>query len=84
MKMKMKMKQSKNLLSKSFSVLKPPPITTVSEWSDCYRILSGEASSETGRYKTSRTPYLREVMDCVNDPTVKTIVFMKSSQVRSN
>lgn len=35
-----------NPLLKAFEVLKPPPPVTVSEWSDRYRILSGEASAE--------------------------------------
>jgi len=39
---------------------------TVSEWADEHRILSGVASSEAGRWHTSRTPYLREIMDCLS------------------
>jgi phage terminase large subunit GpA-like protein len=42
---------------------KPDPRLTVSEWSDTYRILTSEASAEAGRWRTDRTPYLREIMD---------------------
>lgn len=62
--------------------IRPDPIQTISEWSDENRILSPEASAEHGRYKTDRTPYLREIMDELSpsSPTER-VVFMKSAQV---
>jgi len=50
---------------------KPDPRLTVSEWSDTYRILTSEASAEAGRWRTDRTPYLKEIMDVMSptDPT---------------
>lgn len=62
--------------------LKPEPRLTVSQWADRFRVLSKKASSEPGPWDTSRTPYLREIMDVlsVNNPAKK-IVFKKSSQV---
>jgi phage terminase large subunit GpA-like protein len=62
--------------------LKPDPTLTVSEWSDRYRILPSKGAAEPGRFRTSRTPYLREIMDCLSPVSpVQRIVFMKSSQV---
>lgn len=46
--------------------LKPDPLLTVSEWADRYRVLSQRASSEPGRWRTERTPYLRDIMDCLS------------------
>ena len=40
--------------------LRPEKSLTVSEWSDTYRILSSKASAEPGKWRTSRTPYLKE------------------------
>lgn len=55
---------------------------TVSEWADANRVLSGEGSAEKGRWQTSRTPYLREIMDCLSeDSPDRMVAFMKSSQV---
>ena len=59
----------------------PPPNLSVSEWSDNYRILSAESSAESGKWRTSRAPYQKEIMDSVNDHKIHTIVFMKSAQV---
>jgi len=53
----------------------------VSEWADQNRVLSPEASAEPGKWYTSRTPYLREIMDAASDPVVGTVVVESSSQV---
>jgi phage terminase large subunit GpA-like protein len=61
--------------------LKPSPRLKVSEWADQYRQLSREASSEPGRWRTSRAEYQRGIMDAIGDPAVKRVVVMKGSQV---
>lgn len=60
----------------------PDPILTVSEWADRHRILSKVASAESGRWKTSRTPFLKEIMDnlSVTSPFTE-IVFQKGTQI---
>jgi phage terminase large subunit GpA-like protein len=59
----------------------PDPLLTVSEWADRYRVLSQRASSEPGRWRTARTPYLKEIMDCLSSSSpVQRVVFMKGSQ----
>ena len=62
--------------------MKPDPHLTVSEWADEHRWLSGISASEPGRWRTSRTPYLRGVMDSLSpsDPATR-ISFMKGAQV---
>jgi len=62
--------------------LLPEPMLTVSEWADENRFLSKKSSSEPGKWRTERTPYLREVMDTLSiTHPAKKIVFMKSSQI---
>ena len=62
--------------------LRPDSIMSVSDWADANRVLSQTASSEPGRFRTSRTPYLREIMDALS-PTSKyeKVVFMKGAQI---
>lgn len=62
-------------------ILKPPPDLTVSEWADKHRKLSSEASAEPGQWRTSRAPHQEEMMNAVNDPNIKQVVIMTSSQV---
>jgi len=62
--------------------LAPDPALTVSEWADRYRILSSRASSEAGRYRTDRTPYMRAIMDALSPShPARRVVFMKAAQV---
>lgn len=42
---------------------RPNPRLLVSEWADRHRILEGAGASEPGPWKTTRTPYMREIMD---------------------
>ena len=56
--------------------------TTVSVWADQYRQLSEVASAEPGKWRTARTPYLREIMDCL-DPSypAKRVAVMAGAQL---
>src|ERR1700747_3564439 len=61
---------------------RPDPLLTVSEWADRYRTLSQRASAEPGPWRTERTPYLREIMDCLSPSSpVETIVLIKGAQI---
>lgn len=64
------------MLAKS---LRPVPRMTISEWADKYLYLPSTAA-EPGRYKTSRTPYVKEIMNAFTDDEVQKIVFKSSSQ----
>jgi phage terminase large subunit GpA-like protein len=60
----------------------PRRALTVAEWADDHRYLSGKQAGERGRWRTARTPFLREIMNCLSpDSTARDIVVMKSSQV---
>lgn len=57
--------------------LKPTETLTVSEWADKYRIIPREGGAkEPGRWRTSRAPCLREIMDnlSASNPTNFTVV----------
>lgn len=60
----------------------PRRALSVSQWADDHRVLSTKQSSESGRFRTARTPFLREIMDSLSSQsTVTDVVVMKSSQV---
>lgn len=62
--------------------LAPPAATTVSEWADHNRILSGKGAAEKGPWRTERTPYLREPMDCLSPSSAtRRVVLMFGSQM---
>ena len=73
---------AEDLLRAWGSGLRPDPYRTVSEWADRHRVLGARAAAEPGRYRTARTPYMREIMDALSPGhPAQRIVFMKAAQV---
>lgn len=68
-------------LAKILSGMKPPENLTVSQWADKNRRLTSESSAEIGKWRTSRTPYMLEILDSFTDPLIEHIVVWASSQV---
>lgn len=61
--------------------LRPEEPLTVSQWADKYRKLSSKASAEPGPWRTSRTPYLQEPMDCLSTTSpVQRVVMQFAAQ----
>ena len=64
------------------AALRPDPPLSVSEWADQHRVLSGKSSSEPDQWRTSRTPYLREIMDSLSTQSrFQRTAFLKGSQI---
>jgi phage terminase large subunit GpA-like protein len=60
----------------------PPDPMTVAEWADRYRVLSSKGSAEPGPWRTDRTPYLREPMECLSPSSpYRRVVLMFGSQL---
>lgn len=68
-------------IQRAVALVAPPPPMTVSQWADACRIVSPEVSSSPGRWRTDNAPYLREIMDSVNDHRVERIVVMKAARM---
>lgn len=60
--------------------LQQVPKTSVSEWADSYRMLPPE-SAEPGRWKTSRAPYQREIMNAFTAPGIHRVAVKSCSQI---
>lgn len=59
----------------------PEPAGLVSDWANANRVLTSEASSEPGPWRTDRTPHAREPMDCMSASSpVKRVVLIWGSQ----
>ncbi len=78
----MPMPEAKTIIREAMQeALLPPADLTVSQWADANRILTPRASAEHGQWRTSRTPYLREIMDALsaNSP-VQEVTAMMAAQ----
>ena len=58
------------------------PKLNINEWADEHMILSSDGSAEPGKYRTSRVPFMKEIMVCLSpsDPCNR-VVLMKPSQI---
>lgn len=70
-----------NWLQSELDAFTPLEMISVSDWCDKYRVLDSLSSSEAGRWKTSRTPYLKEIMDSINDYKIEEISLIAGSQL---
>ncbi len=71
--------QLNKCLKKALKGFNPPENLTVSDWADKYRVLPREGAAEGGKWRTSRTPYFKEVMDSFTDPTINRIVVVAAA-----
>ena len=53
---------------------------TVTEWAEKYRVLPSTAA-EPGKYKLSRTPYAKEIMDAFTEEGITRVVVKSAAQV---
>lgn len=67
--------------------LLPDPLESISEWADKHVVLP-KGTPEPGQWRTSRTPFLADIMDCLSPFPIKPenrnkkeVVFMKPAQV---
>jgi phage terminase large subunit GpA-like protein len=61
----------------AFAAARPGEELDVAQWADKYRMISGESGSpHAGPWRTDRTPYLREIMECagVDHPSARVAV----------
>ena len=65
----------------ALGMLKPPSRRSVSQWADECRVLTSATASEAGRWRTSRAPFQKEIMDAFTQPGVWQIVVIASSQI---
>ena len=74
-------KRTSELFCRIYAVLQPPPDLKLSEWADNFRQLSSEASAEPGKWRTSKAPYQKEIMDAITDIEIKKVVVMSAAQI---
>jgi len=70
------------LLGTAAKACKPRPVRTVAAWAEKYRVLSSKGSGEPGQWRTTRTPYLKEIMEELSaTSTTQRIVLQFAAQL---
>lgn len=72
----------RNPLERGFlGVWRVPTRRTVTQWADDKRMLPSKGAAEPGKYRSARTPYMREPMDCLSVLSpVEEVVLMAAAQ----
>lgn len=71
-----------SLLDSFKNGLRPVKKVTCDDWADANIVLSSENSAEPGRWNTKRTPFLREILQCLSPTSpVREIDFCKGVQI---
>lgn len=74
--------QGERLRDEFADELLPPERLTLSEWSDRYREIPAEGAAEPGRWRTSRFPFLKRIMDLLSpSDSTQRITVIKGSQL---
>ena len=73
--------KTKPYILNALESLKPPERLTVSEWAEKNRILDSKTSARPGPWQNSSTPYLKGVMDELNNYNTEEVAFVKPTQV---
>tara|TARA_Y100000782_G_scaffold71835_2_gene77661 strand:- start:17767 stop:19800 length:2034 start_codon:yes stop_codon:yes gene_type:complete len=59
----------------------PPPEMSSTDWANEYRWLAKGTSAKPGKYSSDLTPWVPGMLDALDDPTIREVVGVKSSQV---
>jgi phage terminase large subunit GpA-like protein len=60
---------------------KPLQKIAPSEWAEKHRTLTASIAAESGQLRLDRTPYMREIIDCIKQPGIEEICFVKPTQI---
>ena len=59
----------------------PPPLISTNDWANKYRFLSEKSSARPGKYNSGLTPWIKGILDALDDPKIHMLVCRKSAQV---
>lgn len=75
------MATSEEIAKQCLASLKPKKPLSIREYADNYRVIPQGGGAEYGRWRSSRTPYMIEIMESINRPEVRRVVLMCGSQL---
>lgn len=59
----------------------PPPKMNSLEWANTFRFMSAEQTARPGKYRDKITPWVKYMLEALDDPKIRKVVCMKSAQV---
>lgn len=71
---------ARTIAQEAWSNWRLPPTLSVADWALKHRRF-GDTTASPGPFTFEKTPLLRGILDCINDPDVRAVVVRKSAQV---
>lgn len=68
-------------IGKCLTLFRKPNRQSTREWAEANRFLTSDVSSRPGKMDCMQTPWMLYVMQCLDEPTIQTIVGKKSAQI---
>lgn len=69
------------MIRRSLVKFKPPEKISSADWANRYRYIAQQSSPMPGKYSTDPTPWVRGMLNALDNPAIKKVVCMKSAQV---
>ena len=73
--------KTRNMIKECLRVLKQPPLVSVLEWANQYRVLDTTSSKEVGQFNVERTPYMLEIYKQITKGSTKQVTLMMAAQL---
>lgn len=73
--------KTRNMIKECLRVLKQPPLVSVLEWANQYRVLDTTSSKEVGQFNVERTPYMLEIYNQITKGSTKQVTLMMAAQL---
>jgi len=69
------------VIAKALRAFVPPPQMSSNDWANAYRWLAKGTTAKAGKYNSDYTPWVKGMLDALDDPDIREVVCIKSSQV---
>ena len=69
------------MIARALKAFIPPPQMSSTEWANTYRWLAKGTTAKAGKYSSDYTPWVPGMLDALDDPDIREVVGIKSSQV---
>lgn len=72
---------TKKMIKEVLRILKQPPLVSVLEWANLYRVLDTTSAKEVGKFNVERTPYMVEIYEKITNAETKQVSLMMAAQL---
>ena len=73
--------RTRELIKECLRILRQPPLVSIMEWANQYRVLDTTSAKEVGKFNVERTPYMIEIYEKITKGETKQVTLMMAAQL---